>query len=838
MREEELVKRKLTVKGGRAGSRFFARSDGFRLDGSPFFIYSAEMHYFRLAPELWERHIRLAKEANINTISTYIPWDWHEYEEGRFDFRGKTDPRRNLVHFIELCRHNGLYLTIKPGPYILAEYVNGGIPAWFVEKFPEVFSIDADGNPFPTITHIHPTFIKYTKRWFNAILKIIAGHQISAPRGNIIMMQLCNETGVDYWLRGMPNYHPLIVGEGGFYQRFLKEKYRHKIANLNKSYGTRYKTFAEVQAPGLSISCVSDYVASCDWHNFWRWYYAYYLDLILKEVRRHNITIPVFHNIPGWVYGRAHDYPLNFTMYRKVVQKNPEILLALDHIPENFNYRNAHDDFISNQIARAIHPRSNPLYIAELQSGTREACVTTYPNELALFYRTCIAHQIKGMNFYMFSQGKNPPQKGTTGKTFYWQTPLDSDANPNEFYYEIKRLGQFLGTHSQNILQADSPALLCAGFYPPYYESEYRESEFADESRIQMMPPLPDVRTRFIRNKIYFDGILQFLFSLNVPYRIEDIQTADVRTLRKYKHLWFLSLEYLDASTQRNLVNYVHNGGHLVLFNTAPRLDENLQECLILRKGLGIEEKKVLQNQTRIKFFDIDELPIALPVKVYNPDGVDAFAKTIGGECCGFTKKCGRGKLTLLGTAFGYQVPEHKAAIKKLIDSEITDTSVRIDNENLLYSLLIGKGYGYLFVANIHQTPQTCKKIIIKHKALKRDLIFPQKDLIFPRKGVLQMAPVSGAILPLNVEIPNSPLTVIYSTAEIMSIRTTQGTVTMEIYSPHSKFVEIAFSSKMVVKKAFVDGGEQRIFTDRNETIITFYTDSKETVNLDIIFLQ
>ena len=120
----------------------------FQKNGKPFFLLSGEIHYFRLDPRLWEKHLHLLKQAGANTTSTYIPWDWHEYEEGKFDFNGDTHPARNIVRYIELCKNVGLDLIVKPGPYILAEYVHHGIPAWLVRRnVRSALALDERGNP-------------------------------------------------------------------------------------------------------------------------------------------------------------------------------------------------------------------------------------------------------------------------------------------------------------------------------------------------------------------------------------------------------------------------------------------------------------------------------------------------------------------------------------------------------------------------------------------------------------------------------------------------------------------------------------------------------------------
>ena len=87
----------------------------FVIDGKPGFLHSGEIHYFRLKRNLWPRFLKKMKEANLNAVSTYVPWSWHEFEEGEFDFSGDTLPERDLIGFINEVKKAGLYLILKPG---------------------------------------------------------------------------------------------------------------------------------------------------------------------------------------------------------------------------------------------------------------------------------------------------------------------------------------------------------------------------------------------------------------------------------------------------------------------------------------------------------------------------------------------------------------------------------------------------------------------------------------------------------------------------------------------------------------------------------------------------
>ena len=97
----------------------------FTLNGEPFRILSGAMHYFRVCPEYWEDRMRKLKECGFNTLETYCCWNLHERKAGEFDFSGRLD----LVKYIEIAQKLGLYVILRPGPYICAEWDFGGMPA-------------------------------------------------------------------------------------------------------------------------------------------------------------------------------------------------------------------------------------------------------------------------------------------------------------------------------------------------------------------------------------------------------------------------------------------------------------------------------------------------------------------------------------------------------------------------------------------------------------------------------------------------------------------------------------------------------------------------------------
>jgi len=157
---------------------FAIEGEHFMLDGKPFIIRSGEMHYPRIPPEHWRDRFRKAKAMGLNTITTYIFWNLHEPQPGKFDFTGGLD----IARFAKTAQEEGLFLIIRPGPYVCTEWDFGGLPAWLLRD-----------KKMQIRTKV-PSFLAAADRYIKEVGKHLAPLQI-ANGGNIIMSQVENEYG-------------------------------------------------------------------------------------------------------------------------------------------------------------------------------------------------------------------------------------------------------------------------------------------------------------------------------------------------------------------------------------------------------------------------------------------------------------------------------------------------------------------------------------------------------------------------------------------------------------------------------------------------------------------
>ena len=104
------------------------RDKKFWVDHQRILPLSGEVHYWRLDPANWKPILQRVREMGLDTVATYVCWDFHEIEPGRYDFRGQSDPRRNLIGFLELLSNEKFWIILRPGPYIYSEWKNNGVP--------------------------------------------------------------------------------------------------------------------------------------------------------------------------------------------------------------------------------------------------------------------------------------------------------------------------------------------------------------------------------------------------------------------------------------------------------------------------------------------------------------------------------------------------------------------------------------------------------------------------------------------------------------------------------------------------------------------------------------
>lgn len=239
----------------------FEIKDNFYLDGKPFKLISGSIHYFRVVPEYWRDRLEKLKAMGANTVETYIPWNAHEPKKGQFNFEGRLD----LVRFVKTAQELGLYVILRPSPYICAEWEFGGLPAWLLAE--DNMRLRANYEPF----------LKHIRDYYDTLFPIITPLQITKG-GPVILMQVENEYGYygddgkymetmrDLMLeRGVEV--PLITSDGPFEESLSCGALAgaHPTGNFGSRTKERFKVL-EPYAKGGPLMCAEFWVG---WFDHW-----------------------------------------------------------------------------------------------------------------------------------------------------------------------------------------------------------------------------------------------------------------------------------------------------------------------------------------------------------------------------------------------------------------------------------------------------------------------------------------------------------------------------------------------------------------------------------------
>src|ERR1039458_3811735 len=149
----------------------------FIIDGQRTYLWSGEFHYFRLpSPDLWRDVFQKMKAAGFNAVSLYFDWGYHSPRPGVYDFTGVRD----VDKLLDMAQQAGLYVIVRPAPYINAEVDSGGLPGWLTTKAESNRSAD-------------PRFLQYAYEGMTQIDRHIARHQLTNGTGSVIAYQVENE---------------------------------------------------------------------------------------------------------------------------------------------------------------------------------------------------------------------------------------------------------------------------------------------------------------------------------------------------------------------------------------------------------------------------------------------------------------------------------------------------------------------------------------------------------------------------------------------------------------------------------------------------------------------
>jgi hypothetical protein len=238
-------------------------------------LLSGEVHYWRLDPANWGPVLRRIREMGLQVIATYVCWDFHEVEPGRYDFHGETDPRRNLLRFLDLMTAQGLWIILRPGPYIYSEWRNNGVP-----------------DDAARLHRLDPVFQERAQPYMQAVVEA-AQPYLATRGGRIILWQADNE--IDPWSHWYTEQLGLGATRGPFHD-FLRERYGD-IDRLRTAWGGAYNSFQDAR-PVTEMFPAQPVLMRryLDFVRFQHWYVKQVADWAVRKYREYGVDVPVYLN--------------------------------------------------------------------------------------------------------------------------------------------------------------------------------------------------------------------------------------------------------------------------------------------------------------------------------------------------------------------------------------------------------------------------------------------------------------------------------------------------------------------------------------------------------------
>ncbi|HUC90417.1 MAG TPA: beta-galactosidase [Paenibacillus sp.] len=735
------------------------------IDGRPQMIMSGEIHYYRLAKEDWQDRIDKLKDAGFNAVASYIPWLCHEPVKGQFDFTGATRPELDLAGFIELCAANGLYFIARPGPFIMAEMKNEGLPYWVYEKYPEIVPVTWDERPVTTKTvdYLAPGFLQAARNWYAEVMPVLAG-RLHGKGGNIIGVQLDNEVGMLSWVSNSPDLTDNVLSD---FAAWLKLQYDAE------TLAHRYPfNLDEEDAFRKGVRSPSErYAAELrqDLGYYMRRRFAKYIAELRRYAEEFGVSgIPFLVNIHGTGGGRGFTYPIGISQLFESYTQAPGYLSGSDIYFGDLNMESFQDLYLINGFMDAVHLPDQPLTSLEFNCGDANFGETyggrLDPSAADFKTRMCIAQGNRMINFYLFSGGYNyrmdlKPGDGNdrvafTGERHGFAAPVGPDGELSYTYPRMARVNKTVLAVADKLAVMDEERDAVAfAFIPDYYMTEY---SYPQSAKMQ------EIVGNIEANRAHGAWEIMARAMLLAGYRFGsvDVQNRPVDP-GKTPVIALPSARYMHAHIQRKLADFMVSGGSVLLYGEVPLYDMEGRPCKVLAEALGIQPKgtrRVEENyylslcadgwaaprpEVRSHFAQIFEHGNAQPImRVYGTD-----------EVCAFEAEVGKGKAIVLAAAYRCDIPLFREALERL-GATVGLTQDGPYHGVFMTSTATKDGERFIHMLNLDGFD---KEIHIYDKGQP---LFEGRSFVLSGKD--------GVMLPVNVVYHG--VKIVYSTAEITAV--------------------------------------------------------------------
>ncbi len=522
--------------------------------------FSAELHYFRIDKRHWSICFERIKRAGFRIIATAVPWNVHQ-DEGKFlDFSGMTDPRKDLIVYLELAREFGFKVILRPGPWVAGQLENGGLPKTLYSDL-KVFARDAsgqekrlkdeygvDGGYLPS--YLHQNFQFHLRNYFKVLIETTKNY--IHPRGPVFMVELDYETSFGHLLEpDSAGYNPEVLQK--YYIPFLEGLYGD-IKKLNSQYKGKYKSFEEVEPPRKFKKLeFKDYPRVIDWFKFRQFILNTYLETLEDIFQSYTVEPLIFRSL----YFKPGDLLPAFNL----IPEDRSPFLGSNVFPEGSYF-----DLVIK--ARFLKSEYGFAFAASFTSGAaaenpqREEQIAPIKNNTRRFYLAAgLSAGFKGMNHYMF-----------VDRDHWYGAPLHNDGTISDGYDVIKKFNLAISSIGLEEMESKTDIAVVGNRLYSWLRLTSSNKVFTYLGRL-----LDESTVGFCRD----------LMRLKLNFGVRE--NRDYDSLKQYKLLFIPSAEIMSRRDQEAIVEMVKAGVTVIICGLMPKYDENLKDC------------KILSNHFRIK---------------------------------------------------------------------------------------------------------------------------------------------------------------------------------------------------------------------------------------------
>lgn len=734
------------------------------IDGRPRILLCGEIHYFRLRRDEWQDRIDKLRAAGFNAVASYIPWLCHEPVEGSFDLDGHTRPELDVGAFIDLCRDNGLLFFARPGPFVMAELKNEGLPYWLYTKHPEIVPRTWDEQPVTskTVDYLAPAFLQAARSWYRAVMPLLA-RRLQPHGGNVFAVQLDNEIGMLSWVTNSPDLTDALLDDFAAWLERI-----HDAATLRERYGlelhsslirnTAFRSPREEYAPALLH----------DLGRYMRDRFRRYVATLRGYAEESGVRdVPFVVNIHGTAGWRGLTYPIGISQLYESYTRDAGYLSGSDIYLGDLDTRNFQDLYLCNAFMAAVHRPEQPLTSVEFEAGSGDYDSSfghrNHPSAVDFKTRMCIAQGNRLLNVYLFAGGRNyrldePPGDGNdriafTGERHGFAAPLDPEGELSYSYQAMSGVAHTIMAVADklSVMEQQHDGVAWA-FVPDYWMTETRYGPSS------VMNEIVD-NLEANRGQGAWESMARAMLLAGYRFGAHDVQNRhfDPQTVPV---LVLPSARYMHAELQQRLVEYLEAGGRLLVYGELPLFDMLARPSTVLADALGLRPLGAIRGDHRF-FLSLVADGWAAPrpelrshfAQLWEPSRGDVLWRVYGsGEACGLDVGLGRGRAVIVTAALPCDIEFFRSALERLG----APAGLRHDcrEYGIWMTTTEAQGERFLFLLNLDGFAKTL------HFADHGTPLFDGRALELEAKA--------GLMLPLGVRF--GEVEIVYATAEVAAV--------------------------------------------------------------------